>query len=50
MKIFLNIARLATSPDDRILVVIGGGHLPLLTHFAEGSGRFELVSASRYLG
>jgi hypothetical protein len=50
MKIFLNIARIATSPVDRVLVVIGGGHLPLLTHFAEGSGRFAPVPASRYLG
>jgi hypothetical protein len=50
MKIFLNIARIATSPGDRILVVIGGGHLPLLTHFAEGSGRFTLAPASAYLG
>jgi hypothetical protein len=49
MKIFVNIARLATSPDDRILVVIGSGHLPLLTHFAAGSGRFELVTPDQYL-
>lgn len=49
MKIFLNIARIDTSPEDRILIVIGRDHLPLLTHFAEGSGRFELVPSSRFL-
>lgn len=49
MKIFVNISRLATSPTDRILVLIGGGHLPLLTHFIEGSRRFTLEPASDYL-
>jgi len=49
MKIFVNLSRIACSPDDRVLVVIGSGHLPLLTHFIEGSGRFELVSPGRYL-
>jgi hypothetical protein len=49
IKIFVNIARLVKSPDDRILVVIGGGHLPLLTHFATSSGRFDVVSALSFL-
>lgn len=49
MKIFANISRLVESPDDRILVVIGGGHLPLLTHFAASSGRFDVVPALDYL-
>lgn len=50
MKIFVNITHLASSPDDRILVLIGGGHLPLLAHFIDGSGRFTRVEASSYLG
>lgn len=49
MKIFVNICRLVSSPDDRVLVVIGGGHLPLLAHFIEGSGRYTLEQASSYL-
>ena len=49
MKIFVNISRLAVSPNERVLVLIGGGHLPLLTHFVEGAGRFRLEPASRYL-
>lgn len=49
MKIFVNISRLAMSPNDHLLVLIGGGHLPLLTHFIEGAGRFRLEPASRYL-
>lgn len=34
IKIFVNVARLASESSDRILVLIGGGHLPLLTHFS----------------
>jgi hypothetical protein len=49
MKIFVNLSRIATSPEDRVLVVIGGGHLPLLLHFTESSDRFQLVPASEFL-
>lgn len=49
MKIFVNLSRIATSSDDRILVVIGGGHLPLLKHFIESSGRHRLIPASDFL-
>jgi hypothetical protein len=49
IMIFANIARLATASADRVLVVIGGGHLPLLTHFLDGAGRFDVVPARRYL-
>lgn len=49
MKIFVNLARLATSLEDRILVVIGAGHLPLLSHFIEGAKRFRLESVETYL-
>jgi hypothetical protein len=49
IMIFANIARLAMTSADRVLVVIGGGHLPLLAHFIDGAGRFDLVPARRYL-
>ena len=49
MKIFVNLSRIATSSDERVLVVIGAGHLPLLWHFIESSGRFQLVPVSTYL-
>lgn len=49
LKIFTNIRRLVTSPDDRLLLVIGGGHLPLLHHFAEASDVFELAKVTDYL-
>ncbi len=49
LKIFVNISRIITSPDERLLVIIGAGHLPLLTHFLQGAGRFTLASAQTYL-
>lgn len=49
LKIFVNLTRLIISPDERVLVIIGAGHLPLLTHFVEGAGRFTLESARTYL-
>ena len=49
MKIFVNLSRIITSPEDRIVVVIGAGHVPLLTHFIEASGRFTLESPATWL-
>ncbi len=49
MKIFVNLFRIIPAPDDRVLVLIGGGHLPLLSHFIEGSGSVNLVPVSDYL-
>ena len=49
LKIFVNLAWLMEAPNDRVLVLIGGGHLPLLTHFIEGAKRFRLVPATAYL-
>lgn len=42
MKIFVNLTRITTLPSDRIFVVIGAGHIPLLRHFIEGSGLYKL--------
>ncbi len=50
MKIFVNLARITTSPEDRVVIIIGAGHVPLLTHFIEGSGRYTLESPATYLG
>ncbi len=49
LKIFANLARLIDSPMERILVVIGNGHRPLLTHFALSSGAFSLDPATTHL-
>lgn len=42
MKIYGNIARLADSPNERILVIIGAGHAKLLQQFVVESGEFDL--------
>ncbi|WP_058300642.1 DUF5694 domain-containing protein [Gorillibacterium timonense] len=47
--LFSNLARLADSSDDRILLIIGSAHVELLSRFIEESGRFELDSAWNYL-
>lgn len=49
LKIFVNLTRITTTPDDRILIVIGAGHLPLLAHFVQGSGLYTLEATAPYL-
>jgi hypothetical protein len=49
MKMFVNLGRLTDAADDRILVVVGAGHVPLLSPFVEGSGRYALESVRTYL-
>lgn len=50
LRIFANIQRLTASPDDRVLVIIGAGHLPILRHCAECSPDHELVEVADVLG
>ena len=35
--------------DDRILVIIGGGHVPILRHCTQASPEYELVEVHEYL-
>jgi hypothetical protein len=48
LKIFSNITRITESKDDRILVIIGGGHVRLLQQFIEDSGDYNLEKAGKY--
>lgn len=41
-RIYRNILALVTSPEDRILVVYGAGHLSWLQHMVEGHGKARL--------
>lgn len=50
LKIFVNLCRIINSPEDRVLVLIGAGHLPLLRHFLEEAGAFAVVPARSWLG
>lgn len=49
LKIYGNIARLAESPNERILVLIGGGHAKLLQQFVLDAGEMDLERLSKYL-
>lgn len=50
LRIFVNLTRIVTAPTDRVLVLYGAGHIPLLTQFLHDSGRFKLEAVERYLG
>lgn len=49
IRIFANLKRITESPDDRILVVIGAGHIPILKHLVSWSPKHELVDVRTYL-
>jgi hypothetical protein len=49
MVILDNIIRLTASPNDRVLVIYGSGHLKLLTQFAKESGFYNVESPLQYL-
>lgn len=50
LHIFRNIQLVADSPDDRILVIIGAGHLSVLRNLFMASPQFEWVEVKQYLG
>lgn len=43
LRIFRNIQRITTSPQDRILVVFGWGHMGILKHLFECTPEYRLV-------
>ena len=49
LRIFTNINRITDFPNDRILLVIGAGHLRILKNLASDAPYFCLVDASPYL-
>ena len=49
LKIYANITRLADAPNERILVIIGAGHLKILQQFVAESSEYELEQAGKYL-
>lgn len=49
LRIFANLQRITVSPDERILVIIGAGHLPILRHCVQASPEYKLVEAHEYL-
>ena len=49
LKIFVNITRITESPDDRIMLIIGAGHVFLVQQFLEDSGDYIIESPLKYL-
>jgi len=49
LKIYANITRLADAPNERILVIIGAGHLKTLQQFVSESSEYDLERLSKYL-
>ncbi|HHY35490.1 MAG TPA: hypothetical protein GX510_07675 [Firmicutes bacterium] len=49
LRIFANLKRITESCDDRILVIFGVGHVPILKHAIECSPKHELVDLRTYL-
>ena len=49
MKIYVNLTRITESADDRILLIIGAGHVYLIQQFLEESGDYIVESPLRYL-
>jgi hypothetical protein len=49
LRIFHNLQRITASPADRLLLLIGAGHVPILRHAAEASPEYQLVEVAEYL-
>jgi len=49
LRIFTNLLRLQSEGEERILVVIGAGHAPLLRHFIANAPEMRLVEAATFL-
>ena len=43
LRILKNIHKIKTEPDDRILLLIGGGHIPILQQQLDATPEYELV-------
>ncbi|WP_367591785.1 DUF5694 domain-containing protein [Heyndrickxia shackletonii] len=46
---FSNLADLATSPNERILLIVGAAHVEILSNFIKECGLFELEEVDKYL-
>ena len=49
LKIFVNLTRITESADDRILLIIGAGHVYLIQQYLENSGDYIIESPLKYL-
>ena len=49
LRIFANLQRITERPDERLLLVIGAGHVPILRHCVQASPDYELAEVHDYL-
>jgi hypothetical protein len=49
LMMFANLARLVQQPSDRIFVLVGAGHRPVLRHYLLNSPDLDYVDAMSYL-
>jgi Family of unknown function (DUF5694) len=49
LRIYSNIVRLIRTPEERVLVIIGAGHAPILRHVLQSSPVVRLVDVSEVL-
>jgi hypothetical protein len=49
LRIFTNLLRMQTEREERILVIVGAGHAPLLRHFIGNAPELRLVLPEDYL-
>jgi hypothetical protein len=49
LRIFANVQRIAERADERILLVVGAGHLAILRHCVQASPEYDLVEVAEYL-
>ncbi len=49
LKIFINLTRINESSKDRILLIIGAGHVRLIQQFAKDSGFYALERPLKYV-
>ena len=49
LKIFVNLTRITEFANDRILLIIGGGHVFLVQQFLENSGDYIVENPLKYL-
>ncbi|MGK2927801.1 MAG: DUF5694 domain-containing protein, partial [Lysobacterales bacterium] len=49
LRIFANIRAITDVPTDRILVIIGAGHLPILRHAFQASPQYRLREVAEFL-
>ena len=49
LKIYVNLTRITESADDRIMLIIGDGHVHLVQQFLEEAGDYIIESPLKYL-